>query len=232
MNIGAFQKAFHREFPAKRRHVPTPWHRHWFWRRFFDPCPDVPGMISVKKQRLLNLAFSFLAAGECYLEVGTYQGKSLISAVKGNPPRPVHAVDNFTEFTAANTQQLLMANLARYGMGDKVKFHNADFRTAVNRALVAEPVGLYFYDGAHDEESQYAAIRVAEPLLADEALVIIDDWRNAPDSPSFAQAGTERAVAGSKNAWTLLYDLPARFNADRELWWNGVAVYGFKRARA
>ncbi|MRR52169.1 MAG: class I SAM-dependent methyltransferase, partial [Rhodocyclaceae bacterium] len=147
MNIGKFRQAFDRKFPARKRGTLTPWHRHWFWRKFFDPCSDVPGMVSVKKQRLLHLAFSFLDADECYLEVGTYQGKSLISAVKGNPRRQVYAVDNFTEFTASNTEQLLRANLARHGLADRVTFHNADFRAVVNRDVVKQPVGLFFYDG-------------------------------------------------------------------------------------
>ncbi len=68
-----------------------------------------------------------------------------------------------------------------------------------------------------------------ENFLADEAIVCVDDWRFAADSQSYAKAGTEKAIAESKNQWKLLYDLPARYNGDRALWWNGVAVFSFQR---
>jgi hypothetical protein len=99
----------------------------------------------------------------------------------------------------------------------------------LNREKIPQPIGLYFYDGAHDEDSQYEGIRQAEPLLAGKALVIVDDWRFAEDSRSYAQRGTQRAIAESANEWQLLYELPARFNGDRALWWNGVAVLAFRR---
>ncbi|OPX28569.1 MAG: hypothetical protein B1H08_05700, partial [Candidatus Omnitrophica bacterium 4484_171] len=91
------------------------------------------------------------------------------------------------------------------------------------------PIGLYFYDAAHDEKNQYLAIKKVEPFLSKRALVIIDDWRFAEDSQSYAKAGTERAISESNNKWQLLYDLPARFNGDKKMWWNGVAVFKFNR---
>ena len=41
--------------------------------------------------------------------------------------------------------------------------------------VVPEPVGVYFYDGGHTWLAHYLALGVAEPLLADEALVLVDD---------------------------------------------------------
>ena len=37
------------------------------------------------------------------------------------------------------------------------------------------------------------------------------------------------AIAASPNRWTMLRNLPARFNGDRDQWWNGVAVFSFER---
>lgn len=74
-------------------------------------------------------------------------------------------------------------------------------------------------------------MKLAEPFLGEGALVIVDDWRFAPDSQSYAKVGTERAIAESQNEWNLLYDLPARHNGDRAMWWNGIAVFGFRRQR-
>ncbi|MBX7259599.1 MAG: class I SAM-dependent methyltransferase, partial [Candidatus Hydrogenedentes bacterium] len=157
MDIALFRKAFWDKFGATRN-VPE----YVFWdpidRLKEDACPEVDGMISIKKQRLLNLAFSFLQPDECYLEVGTYKGKSLISAMQNNPWRPVVACDNFVQFQAlGNSREELRTNLARYGFEDHVIFYDCDFREVYTAERLPHPVGLYFYDGAHDYQAQYDA---------------------------------------------------------------------------
>jgi hypothetical protein len=200
-----------------------------FTRSFFDPCFFIDGMTSIKKQKLLNIAFSCLTDSECYLEIGTYQGKSLVSAMINNVERKVYACDNFSEFTATNSMQLLNSNLEFYKLKNKVTFFNADFRNVLNKEKIELPVGLYFYDGAHDMDSQYIAIKTVESLLSDEALVIVDDWRFAPDSQSYAKLGTGKAISESSHTWKMLYELPARYNGDHAMWWNGVGVFSFNR---
>ncbi|MBI4743226.1 MAG: class I SAM-dependent methyltransferase [Actinobacteria bacterium] len=144
-------------------------------------------MISVKKQKLLNIAFSCLDDNECYLEIGTYLGKSLISAMLQNPTRKVYACDNFSEFTPSNSFEKLQNNLHEYKLDRNVIFYNSDFLEILNKNKIPFPVGVYFYDGAHDENNQYLAIKNIESLLSNNATVIIDDWRFAEDSKSYAK---------------------------------------------
>ena len=229
MDVSKFEWLFEHLFPAHVRDLPYGLNATPEGMKALDPCPDVSGMTSINKQRLLNAAFYCLDPNEAYLEVGTYNGKSLISAAHGNQTRPIFACDDFSEFTGSNSNAILESNLRRYGMSDTVKFYNGDFRKTFADGHIDRPVGLYFYDGAHDEVSQYEGIALAEPLLADVALVVVDDWRLAADSGSYAEAGTVRAAQQSPHDWELLYVLPARFNGDLEMWWNGVAVLSFKR---
>jgi predicted O-methyltransferase YrrM len=186
-------------------------------------------MTSIKKQRLLRTAFSCLPPGEAYLEIGTFQGKSLLSAMAGNPRRPVYACDNFSEFQDRNSLQRLTANLRDHDAVERVTFFDGDFRAILSREHISDPVGLYFYDGAHDLDSQRDGVALAEPLLADEALVLVDDWRLAEDSGSYAEAGTREALEHSRQDWELLYELPARWNGDHGMWWNGIGVLAFRR---
>ncbi|MBI2568940.1 MAG: class I SAM-dependent methyltransferase [Candidatus Schekmanbacteria bacterium] len=230
MRTALFQEAFSKVFRQEDVSAPT----YAFWDPIIvaklDPCPDVPGMISIKKQRLLNLAFGLIPENEAYLEVGTFQGKSLISAMLGNPLRPAFACDNFTQFEG-NTFATAQGHLERYGLLDKIQFYNCDFRDIYTPASLPVPVGLYFYDAGHDYQSQYLAIKLVERYLADEALVIVDDWRFAPDSQSRAKEATIAAAEESTHDWELLLDLPARFNGDRAMWWNGVGVLAFRRQK-
>src|SRR5262249_37950847 len=231
MNTALFLRRFERAFPLRRRTRPNPLLRYGFLRRLVDPCPTVLGMTAPKNQKLLRLAFSCLGTEEAYLEVGTYQGKTLISALLGNPHRPAYACDNFSEFAGPDSRAILNRNLARSGLAGRATFLDADFRSVLRPDVIPHRVGLYLYDGAHDEPSQYDGIALAEPLLADEALVLVDDWRQAPDSGSHAQAGTRRAIAASRHEWQVCYELPARWNGDLEMWWNGMAVLRFRRTK-
>ena len=227
MDIEAFRASFWRAFGSSRN-APDDSLRDPDAIRRLDLCPDVEGMLSIRKQRLLNMAFDLLPENECYFEVGTYQGKSLLSAMLGNPPRKVYAADDFSLFDV-NTLAITLGNLEKYQLREQVTFFDCDFRNVLTRQHIPEPVGLYFYDGAHDEQSQYDGIHLVEHLLADEALVLVDDWRLAADSRAYAKAGTMRATRDSPHQWRLLYELPARFNGDLGLWWNGVGVLGFRR---
>lgn len=225
MNTEAFRGEFWKAFGGPRRNRPGALPLD----NGPDLCPDVQGMLSLRKQRLLNLAFSMLPENEAYFEVGTFQGKSLISAQLGNAPRTVYAADNFAEF-AGNDYETLWGNLGRYRLQAQVSFHNGDFRDACTPDFLRVPVGLYFYDGAHDLESQYLGIKRVEPFLADDALIFVDDWRYGPDSRSYAKPGTMQAIQESPHHWQLLYELPARYNGDLALWWNGVGVLRYQRA--
>jgi predicted O-methyltransferase YrrM len=235
MNTEGFLSAFQKTFSEGQRSQPTSrLSRFLPFQKFRDPCPDVVGMASPKKLKLLNLAVSFLTKddGECYLEVGTFQGKSLIAALLGNKGRAAIACDNFSEFDSEEDSSnitILNQNLSRYGMSDSVRLYNEDFLSLLSRWKIENlpSVGVYFYDGAHDEASQYEAIRSVEDLLSDRALVIVDDWRE--ESGSFAEAGTRRAISQSRHSWSIQWVLPARYNGDLAMWWNGVAILVFKR---
>jgi len=228
VNIVRFETAFAERFPPRVRSLPN--YEHWdpIIAHGLDLCPDVKGMLSIKKQQLLNLAFSLLDEGEAYLEVGTYQGKSLLSAMIGNSSRPVFACDNFSQFDD-NTFEQAKQNLAAYGLFDKVRFYDCDFSEIYTPERLPVPIGLYFYDGAHDYDSQHQAIARIEPFLARAALVLVDDWRLAEDSQSHAKSATETAIRDSGGQWRVLFELPARFNGDRAMWWNGVGVLSYKR---
>jgi predicted O-methyltransferase YrrM len=196
-------------------------------RRFRDLLADVPGMATEHKLALLNLAAAHLGPGEAYLEVGSFKGLSLIGAMLGNPDRRFYAIENFLEFNPdGRARDELEANLARWAGPDRARVLEGDCFELLRRGEgPQEPVGVYFYDGAHGRLPHYLALGVAEPWLADRALVVIDDasW------PIVARA-TDRYVAAHPG-YRLLFDLAAEREEDPR-WWNGVRVYAFERPRA
>jgi predicted O-methyltransferase YrrM len=194
-------------------------------RRFRALLADVPGMATESKLALLSLAAAHLEPGEAYLEVGSFKGLSLIGAMLGNQHAPFYAIENFLEFNldSGATRDELLGNLDRWVDRERLRLLEGDcFRLLRRERLLKAPVGVYFYDGAHGRLPHYLALGVAEPWLADRALVVVDDasW------PMVARA-TERYLAAHPG-YELLFDLAAEREEDPR-WWNGLRVYGFRR---
>jgi predicted O-methyltransferase YrrM len=191
--------------------------------RFGEVAAAVPGFSTPAELAVLNLATRRLPAGEAYLEVGTFKGRSLAGALLDAPDRPYVAVENFQEFgmLAAESRAELRSVLDTASR--PVTLHDGDcFAVLARREALPAPVGVYFYDGAHTGLAHYLALGVVEPLLADEAVVLVDDasW------PMVAAA--TRRYTDRHPGWTVLRDIRAASDHD-ERWANGLLVLRYRR---
>ena len=196
-------------------------------RRFDDVLADLPNLAEENVLALLNLASSLLGPGESYVEVGTLFGASLIGAMRGNAGDFV-AIDNFafpgTESKGrkipAADRAGLEENLRRFGAVGATILEGDAFDLLENGALGERRVGVYYYDGPHDYDSQVRGLRAVEPWLAGEALLVVDDhdWEQVERATSDYLAAQPRARS--------LFVIPG---ADRGApqWWEGVAVLGW-----
>jgi predicted O-methyltransferase YrrM len=201
-------------------------------RRFDDVIAGVPNLAEENVLALLNLAASLLGPGESYVEVGTLFGASLIGASRGNTGDFV-AIDNFG-FPGTSTRgrneppadrAALEENLRRFGADGATIIEGDAFELLERGALGDRKVGVYYYDGPHDEGSQERGLRLVEPWLADEALLVVDDhdWEAV-------ERGTAAYVASQPNAEVLLV-IPGAGKGSPQ-WWEGVAVLSWRRGRA
>ncbi|TWP37124.1 class I SAM-dependent methyltransferase [Leekyejoonella antrihumi] len=139
---------------------------------------DVSGFTARNELAVLNLAATCMPSSEAYLEVGTYKGRSICAAVQNNVDKRFYAVENFLEFGMAGqlARDELTSNLERYAAGSDIRLVEGDcFKFMSRPGAIDRPVGVYFYDGEHTLLAHYLALAVVEPLLADEALVLVDD---------------------------------------------------------
>lgn len=146
--------------------------------RWQEIVGSVGGFTSANELAVLNLAARLLPEGEVYLEVGTFKGRSLCGAVQDNAGTTFHAIENYLEFgmLGLEARQELHRNLQTWAADADVRLREADcFRVMAEPSEFSGPVGVYFYDGAHTHLSHWLALGVVEPLLADEALVLVDD---------------------------------------------------------
>lgn len=186
---------------------------------------SIAGFTSPNELAVLNLAARLLPADEVYLEVGTFKGRSLCGAVQGAEGTTFYAIENYLEFgmLGREAREELTSNLARWGGGADVRLVEADcFRAMVRPNVVDRPVGVYFYDGAHTLLNHWLALGVAEPLLADEALVLVDDatWTVVQKA--------HRWFLKSRPGWQVVRRWDAAVTDDPR-WANGLHALVYRR---
>jgi predicted O-methyltransferase YrrM len=142
-------------------------------RRFAPIADDVENLARENNLALMNVAASCLDDGEAYVEVGVFHGASLIAAMLGNDGKRFVGIDSFAfrDASLANVE----ANLARFGLERPEILVGDAFELVPGGALDGTKIGVWYYDAAHSYEAQLDGLRIAEPLLAPGALVIVDD---------------------------------------------------------
>jgi predicted cupin superfamily sugar epimerase/predicted O-methyltransferase YrrM len=188
-------------------------------RRFLPVIETTRGLVTENTLAMLNLAAQQLEDGEVYLEVGAWAGCSIIGASLGVDHRFV-TIDNFSEFDG--TAEECRRNLEHFD-AHHVELLDGDVWEVLASTTLPGPVGVYFYDGGHTFDDQYRALKTIEPLLADEALVVIDDTR-------WSQvAAANRLFVQRRPQFRRVLAFTSPWNQEPR-WWNGIEVYTYRRA--
>jgi Methyltransferase domain len=110
-----------------------------------------------------------------YLEIGTWAGSTLCSAINRNSVRAT-AIDNWSGFGGPKAK--FVANLERFKTPNaSVTFLEQDFRTVDYTQLGR--FNVYMFDGPHGARDQFDGIAIVQPALDDEFVLIVDDWNCA-----------------------------------------------------
>lgn len=166
---------------------------------------------------IINACVSAMDEGELYVEVGTYQGGSLIAALQGNQARAI-GVDSFAEFKDSNQLEITMANLEMFQVRERVKFHKTDFREFFENAPANLKIQVYNYDGEHNYERQLEGLEAGWNFLTSGSLVIVDDY-HYPEVASAVHDFVHNHPGQIKFQFVVL---PEKGLDD--VWWNGVVV--------
>lgn len=113
-----------------------------------------------------------LTPNASYLEIGSWAGSTLCSAIYGNTVRAT-AIDNWSEFEGP--QDKFFQNLSRFVSRDtRVSFLNEDFRKVTYELIGMH--NIYLFDGPHAYQDQYDGLVKVATALEDEVVFIVDDW--------------------------------------------------------
>ena len=133
---------------------------------------------------LQRLAHLFVGETDaCYLEIGVFQGLTLVSTALEAPELTCFGIDNFATLDPeGENQAIVRERLDRFGAANATLI-DADFEEALDgleAQLQGRKIGVYFIDGPHDYRSQMVCLLAAKRHLHERAVIIIDD-ANYPD---------------------------------------------------
>ncbi len=146
-----------------------------------DKGLDELGGLSGKKtlgalQRLIALFAGDPSA--CYLEIGVYQGLTLLSNAVQYPDFPCFGIDNFSLLDPRGENlDIVKKRMSRLKVKNAVLI-NEDFEDAfahLDDTLKGRKIAVYFVDGAHNYRSQFMGLVLAMPFLHENAVILIDD---------------------------------------------------------
>jgi len=122
-------------------------------------------------------------ASASYLEIGVFQGLTLVATALAAPKLPCFGIDNFRILDPeAKNLSIVEDRLKRFETSNAALL-NMDFEAALESLethLGGRKVAVYLVDGPHDYRSQLVSLLLIKPHLHENAVIIIDD-ANYPD---------------------------------------------------
>jgi hypothetical protein len=160
-----------------------------------------------------------------YLEIGTWNGSSSMSAVYKNNITGLF-IDNWSQFNGDSN--IFRGNMSKFGKDADVFLLESDCWEVDLTNLDMGPFNIYLFDGDHAELDHYKALEYYIPILEDVFIFIVDDW-NWPN----VRDGTMRAI-DELNLHVLfrheefvseddLQGMPEHHG--KKTWWNGIGIF-------
>ncbi|MDA8930277.1 MAG: class I SAM-dependent methyltransferase [Bacteroidia bacterium] len=198
---------------------------------FSPEIKALSGFSGVKFMKTLqSLAKLFVDEEKSYVEVGVFQGLTLMAVASEIPDFEAVGIDNFAFFDKEKRNQKIIEERRSKLKLENVKLVNMDYEDAfLDFANITDKkIGLYLVDGPHDYRSQMMCLLYAKPFLADESVIVIDDC----NYKHVRQANRDFLI--SHPEYKLVFESyteahPNNQSANvvqqsREGWWNGINV--------
>jgi hypothetical protein len=177
------------------------------------------GMSGTKTRHFYNNLLNIEDAR--YLEIGTWKGSSVCSAMCGNKANVV-CIDNFSEF--GNVKNEFLVNFEKFKGNNYATFIESNcYDIDISRL---QKFNIYMYDGNHTNENHYNALLHFYNSLDDTFIFVVDDW-----NWESVRGGTTSSI--KKLNFKILYEKEIRLTWDdshtphpqsTDTWWNGMYV--------
>ena len=167
----------------------------------------------------------------CYLEIGVFQGLTLLSVASVLDEVIAYGIDNFSQFDPQKLNQSVISEKARVNNFRNFLLINSDYEDALENLqdyLGDSKIGTYFIDGPHDYRSQLICLQLVKPYLSDLSVIVVDDsnYRHVRlANRDFLLANPEFKLLFE--SYTKCHPGNMDKNSEQEArkgWWNGVNI--------
>lgn len=190
--------------------------------------PDIKGMDGMTGTKTRHFYNNLLDIEDArYLEIGTWKGSSVCSAMCGNKAKVV-CIDNWSEF--GGPKGTFLDNFKKHkGENDATFIESDGFKVDVTRL---PKFNIYMYDGNHSNENHHKALEHFYGCLDDMFIFIVDDW-----NWQSVRDGTTSCIKSL--GFTVLYEKEIRLTWDnshtpeklaKTTWHNGIYVALLQKA--
>jgi len=188
-----------------------------------DRRMDIIKTLNIKGMNTENIRFIIndlvKKYAKTYLEIGTYQGSSIISAAIFNNNVRCIAIDNFSQFDNNGVNKSILLNNIKNAEINNIELIDKDYKIAITELFKNEPnlkIDIYFYDGNHSYENQLNGLNIIKPYLSKSCIIFIDD------------TNYDRVLKANQHWLTENTDFKS-FNIDtpkngHNTWWNGFSI--------
>jgi hypothetical protein len=178
------------------------------------PLCSIPKMSTFAIGAIVNQAVARMPVDHAFVNVGVWNGFTLLCGLAGNADRRCVGIDNFSQYGGPRDDFLARFESRR---SPRHEFHDLDYAeyfAKVHRG----PIGVYIYDGEHSYVNQLKGLQTAEPFFSEDCLIVVDDtnwiepWQATLDF-----------VAQSQHEYRILLDQTTCQNGHPSFW-NGIMV--------
>lgn len=174
----------------------------------------IPRMSTLAIAAVINRAVRTMPDDRAFVNVGIWHGFTLFAGMAGNPDKTCVGIDNFSEY--GGPREAFLERFQRLSSRNH-RFFDMDYERYFGSVHKGE-IGFYLYDGAHDYASQIQGLKSAEPFLAENSFVLIDDLNWPP-----AKQATEDFVRTSEHRYKIVFSQHTACNR-HPTFWNGVML--------
>jgi hypothetical protein len=183
---------------------------------------DIVGMEGMSGTKTRHFYNNLLSTEDGrYLEIGTWKGSSVCSAMCGNKAT-VLCIDNWSEFGGPKDD--FLKNFEKFkGKNDATFIESDCFQVDVSQL---SKFNIFMFDGNHTSDSHYKALTHYYNCLDDIFIFLVDDW-----NWETVRKGTQISIQDLN--LTILYEKEIRLTWDdshtpqpeaKDTWWNGIYV--------
>lgn len=180
----------------------------------FREVSKTPKMSTIAIGAIIDQLVRQMRPNEAYVNVGVWNGFTLLAGMVNNLDKICIGIDNFAKF--GGPREDLLTRFQRW-KSPRHQFFDMDYVEYLKK-IHQGPIGVYMYDGPHDYDNQLRGLELAETFFSNNCVIVVDDI----DKPAPWQA-TMDFIAARKGRYRVVLDKKTARNC-HPTFWQGLCI--------